>query len=202
LVGQTEKDIVTGEGLLSRLASSDDRAWSAFYRIVAPQLGKFAAHRGAVDPEDVVQDAMLRFFTVLREERLRLDTVDDARAYLTTLVRNLVVDRFRRDKARCRDVTVSLDEFMVPVPAVAPLVVEANEALMIREASRRKALVSWGGSERAKSVYIACVIEGRSVGDVAAELGIPSNTVSQMKRRGLDRSSKGRYAADRVITTL
>lgn len=195
MIGQAEKDIVVGEGLLSRLMASDECAWSAFYRSVAPQLGKFAEHRGAMDPEDVVQDAMLRFFTVLREERLRLDTVDDAKAYLTKLVRNLVIDRFRRDRARCRDVTVELDEFLVPVPAMAPLIVEANETLAMRVSARERALASWGGSDRAKSVYVACVLQGRSVGEVAAELGIPPNTVSQMKRRGLQKARRLAEAA-------
>jgi len=188
LIGQTKKDIVTGEGLLSRLASSDERAWNEFYRIVVPQLGKFAERRGAADPEDVVQDAMLRFSTALREGRLHLDTIDDARAYLTTLVRNLVVDRFRRDKARCRDVMVPLDEFSVGVSPVAALRVEAEEELTMRVEARRNAVSRWSGSARTKAVYVACVLEGRSVGEVAAELGIPANTVSQMKRRGLKKA--------------
>lgn len=185
MVGQTQKDRVTEEEFLSRLASSDEHAWSEFYRLVAPQLGKFAAYRGAVDSEDVVQDVFLRFFAALREGRMCFGTLDNAQAYLYALTRNLVIDRFRRDTARCRDKMVTLDEFAVAVPPATHYLIETKEELELRTESYQRALAAWSGSERSKIVYVACVLRGRSVAEVAAELGIPANTVSQMKRRGL-----------------
>jgi len=179
---------VPGAELLTRLASSDERAWSEFYGMVAPQLGKLAAHRGAVDPEDVVQDAMVRFVAVIRANRLRIDSLGDVHAYLNTLVSNLVIDRYRRAKARCSSLMVPLDEFMVPIMPVAPIEVEAREEAAIHAQCRQRALARWNGSEQAKAVYVACVLEGRGVSEVAAELGIPPNTVSQLKRRAIKRA--------------
>jgi len=185
LNGRTEQDIASGSEFLACLATSDDHAWRMLYRDYVPMLRKLAVRKCVRDPEDVVQDVMVRFLSALREGRVGADGKCNVGAYLVTLAKNRIVDAFRRDRARCRDLTISFDEFMMPTSAITPRLVEIREEILLREQARARALLAWSGSDRSKAVYKACVLQGRSVGDVAKELGISPNTVSQIKRRGI-----------------
>ena len=183
MIGQ--KDITLGEETLAKLAASDERAWSEFYRSHAPKLRTYAAHKGAVDPEDIVQEAMIRFVSAVRKPDFRAHTPREFEAYLVALVRSRVIDEYRRQKARCRDQMVELDEFAVPVQPETYHILERREAREIHARSQSRALETWDCNARTKSIYVACVLDGRPVGDVAREFGVPPNTVSQIKRRGL-----------------
>ena len=183
MIGQ--KDITLGEETLAKLAASDERAWSEFYRSHAPKLRSYAAHKGAVDPEDIVQEAMIRFVSAVRKSDFRAHTPREFEAYLVALVRSRVIDEYRRQKARCRDLMVELDEFAVPVQPETYHILEGREAREIHARSQSRALETWDCNARTKSIYVACVLDGRPVGDVAREFGVPPNTVSQIKRRGL-----------------
>lgn len=183
MIGQ--KDITLGEETLAKLAASDERAWSEFYRSHAPKLRTYAAHKGAVDPEDIVQEAMIRFVSAVRKPDFRVHTPREFEAYLVALVRSRVIDEYRRQKARCRDLMVELDEFAVPVQPETYHILEGRETREIHARSQSRALETWDCNARTKSIYVACVLDGRPVGDVAREFGVPPNTVSQIKRRGL-----------------
>ena len=183
MIGQ--KDITLGEETLAKLAASDERAWSEFYRSHAPKLRTYAAHKGAVDPEDIVQEAMIRFVSAVCKPDFRAHTPCEFEAYLVALVRSRVIDEYRRQKARCRDLMVELDEFAVPVQPETYHILERRETREIHARLQSRALETWDCNARTKSIYVACVLDGRSVGDVAREFGVPPNTVSQIKRRGL-----------------
>ena len=183
MIGQ--KDITLGEETLAKLAASDERAWSEFYRSHAPKLRTYAAHKGAVDPEDIVQEAMIRFVSAVRKPDFRAHTLCEFEAYLVALVRSRVIDEYRRQKARCRDLMVELDEFTVPVQPEMYHILERRETREIHARLQSRALETWDCNARTKSIYVACVLDGRPVGDVAREFGVPPNTVSQIKRRGL-----------------
>ena len=183
MIGQ--KDITLREETLAKLAASDERAWSEFYRSHAPKLRTYAAHKGAVDPEDIVQEAMIRFMSAVRKPDFRVHTTREFEAYLVALVRSRVIDEYRRQKARCRDLMVELDEFAVPVQPETYHILERRETREIHARLQSRALETWDCNARTKSIYVACVLDGRPVGDVAREFGVPPNTVSQIKRRGL-----------------
>ena len=109
------------------------------------------------------------------------------RCYLATLVRNELVSRWRRRQARGEGTTMSLDD---PGAGVEPAVDSETAALIDARwrLARRKAAVEWTLSKtalsvRSKAVYRAYVIEGRPIGAVATEFGIPRNSVSQIKTR-------------------
>ena len=101
-----------------------------------------------------------------------------------------VIDDYRRARARCEDRAVGLDEFAVPVPSMTEHIIEAQEAAAERGRMRRRMFSSWRGGNRSKAIYVACVIDGRSVSEVARMFGIPPNTVSQIKRRGMKHFQK------------
>lgn len=85
---------------------------------------------------------------------------------------------------------VEFDEFAVPVPSMTDYIIDEREAAAERSRMRRRMFATWRGGDRSKAIYVACVVDGRSVSEVARMFGIPPNTVSQIKRRGMKRFQK------------
>ena len=172
---------------IAAIARSDDRAWAKFYVIYAPIMCAYAAHKGSSEPDDVVQEVMVKFYTAVRDGRFHAKTGGDCAAYMKALVRTRVIDDYRRARARCEDRMVELDEFAVSVPSMTDYIIDEREAEAERSRMRRRLFATWRGGDRSKAIYVACVVDGRSVSEVARMLGIPPNTVSQIKRRGMKR---------------
>ena len=178
------------ESDIAAIARSDDRAWSKFYSIFAPIMRMYAAHKGSPEPDDVVQEVMVKFFKAVSDGRFHAKSSGDCAAYMKSLVRTRVIDEYRRVCARCGDKTIELDEFAVPVPSMTAYIIDEAESAAAREQTRRCMFDSWRGGDRTKAVYLACVVDGRSVSEVAQTFGIAPNTVSQIKRRGMRRFQK------------
>lgn len=180
--------------LLVRLASDrtsirDEAGWTRLFELYAPAIKAFAEERGGEDEsEDVVQEIFMRLAEVLREGRVKVGgDAGKFRRYLATLVRNELVSRWRRRTARGEDMRVSFDDpgagIEVPIDSDAATIVDVKWRL-----ARRKAAVEWvltktALSAQSKAVYRAYVLEERPIGEVAAEFGIPRNSVSQIKTR-------------------
>ena len=175
---------------IAAIARSDNRAWTKFYVIYAPIMRAYAAHRGSPEPDDVVQEVMVRFYKAVRDGRFRAKSGGDCAAYMKTLVRTRVIDDYRRACARCGDKMVELDEFAVSVPSMTDYIIDEQEAVAERSRMMRRMFSSWRGGNRSKAIYAACVVEGRSVSEVARMFGIPPNTVCQIKRRGMKHFQK------------
>lgn len=175
---------------IAAIARSDDRAWTKFYVIYAPIMCAYAAHRGSSEPDDVVQEVMVKFYKAVRDGRFHAKTCGDCTAYMKSLVRTRVIDDYRRARARCGDKTIELDEFAVPVPSMTDYIIDKREAVAEQNRMRRRMFANWRGGDRSKAIYVACVVDGRSVSEVARMFCIPPNTVSQIKRRGMKRFQK------------
>ena len=184
----------TPVSLLVRLASDrtgirDEAGWTRLFELYAPAIRAFAEERGSEDEsEDVVQEIFMRLVEVLRDGRVKVG--GDAgrfRRYLATLVRNELVSRWRKRQSRGEGASVSLDDPGSGVEAF----VDSDAAAIVDvkwRLARHKAAVDWTLSKTAlspqsKAVYRAYVIEGRPIGEVAAEFGISRNSVSQVKTR-------------------
>ena len=109
------------------------------------------------------------------------------RRYLAALIRNEIVNIWRRRRARGEGTTVSLDN---PHVGAEPAVGSATEAIIDAKwrLARRTAAVEWTLSKTAlspqsKAVYRAYAIDERPIGEVAAAFGISRNSVSQIKTR-------------------
>ncbi|HET7736502.1 MAG TPA: RNA polymerase sigma factor [Nocardioidaceae bacterium] len=116
--------------------ATEDGRFSALFLAHAERLVRLAALLGALDPEDVVQEAFCRVFAARR--RLR-DDDDAVRAYLTRSVVNEVRDRHRKAGVAKRDAHLLAP--MAPDgidPADRDAVVRAVAALPLRQ---REALV-------------------------------------------------------------
>lgn len=62
---------------------------------------------------------------------------------------------------------------------------KTNCTLCGAEPNAEAAVCHLARGDRSKAIYVACVVDGRSVSEVARMFGIPPNTVSQIKRRGM-----------------
>jgi len=138
----------------------------------ARELWRFAM-RLTRDPqvaEDLVQEALLRAW---RDPGLADRSEQASRAWLFTVVRNLVVDRWRSAAARHEVVAAELVE-----PSIADRSGEVLDRWLVTDALR-----SLSGQHR--HVIAAAYYEGRSVADIAAELRIPEGTVKSRLHYGL-----------------
>ena len=185
----------TPVSLLVRIASEktgvcDEAAWTRLFELYAPVIRAFAEERGigGGEGDDVVQEIFMKLVEVLGDGRLKIG--GDAgmfRRYLSTLIRNELVSRWRRRQARCEGATLSMDD---PKSDVEPTVDSATAMIIDAKwhLARRKAAVEWtltrtALSAQSKAVYRAYAIKGRSIGEVAAAFGISRNSVSQIKTR-------------------
>lgn len=175
---------------MAAIARADDRVWTKFYLTYAPIMRAYAAHRGSSEPDDVVQEVMIGFYRAVCDGRFHAKSGGDCTAYMKTLVRSRVIDDHRRARARCGDKMVEFDEFAVPVQSMTDYIIDEREAAAERSRMRRRMFATWRGGDRSKAIYVACVVDGRSVSEVARMFGIPPNTVSQIKRRGMKRFQK------------
>ena len=178
--------------LLARIAveatgqRTDEAAWVRLFNLYAPAIRKFAELQGtpATESEDVAQDIFLRLVAILRNGRYRADG-GRFRCYLATLVRNELVSRWRKAKARAA--CVPLDA--VPVEALATLPPEAAARLDAQwrlarhEAAVEHALTKTALSRRSREIYRAYALEERPIDEVAAAFGVSRNVVAQVKVR-------------------
>ena len=184
----------TPVSLLVRLAAEetgvrDEAGWTRLFEMYAPAIRKFAEERGGDgEEEDVVQEIFTRLVEVLRGGRVKIGGgAAKFRRYLATLIRNELVSRWRRRRARGAGASVSLDDPSAGVEAMvepeAAAVLDAKWRLARHEAAVEWALSKTALSTQSKAVYRAYVIEERPIAEVAAKFGISRNSVSQIKTR-------------------
>ena len=138
----------------------------------AAELWRFAL-RLTRDPhvaEDIVQEALLRAW---RDPNLANRSEPQSRAWLFTVVRNLVVDRWRSAAVRHELTGAELLEH-----GVADRSSEVLDRWIIADG-----LASLSHDHR--RVITAAYYEGRSVAEIAAELHVPEGTVKSRLHYGL-----------------
>ena len=173
------------DSICSDIEQDDDQAWTAFYAAFAPVMRAYAVRRGCDEPDDAVQDVFVKFVAAVRAGRFRARSAAETCSYLKTQVARQVIDYHRRAKARCRDVTIELDEFAVPVRAITPEIVAAREEAEIRIRSRARAVSGWRCSDRTRAIFEACTADGRTTAEVAREFGVSPGFVRIIRHRGL-----------------
>jgi RNA polymerase sigma-70 factor, ECF subfamily len=138
----------------------------------APELWRFALRltRDAQVAEDVVQEALLRAW---RDPQLASRSEQQARAWLFTVVRNLVVDRWRSAAQRHE---VAVAEYF-----------DAGESDRTGQVLDRWLIADGLAvlSPDHRRVIAAAYYEGRTVAEIADELGIPEGTVKSRLHYGL-----------------
>lgn len=177
--------------LLARMAAertgASEASWTRFFELYQPVIVKFAAFSGAGrDADDIAQDVFVKLVDVFRHS-----AYDPARgtfrAYLSTMIRHEVVNLWHKKASRAADRHVSIDNDERPVELATPseteAVLDARWRLARRKAAVEHVLTKTALSEKSKAIYRAYVMEERPIDEVAAEFGVPNNTVSQTKTR-------------------
>ena len=165
----------------------DDAAWARFVDMYGPVVHHLVRLLSPgisdADTDDAVQDVFVKLVNILRS-----GAYDSAkgkfRTYLSTLVRRLLVDRYREAAARRRDCQVELDAAeQIGIDDDPGAWMDAKWRIACRMAAERRVMEESALAEQSREVWRLLSVEGLSVKDVARRLGIPSNTVSKTKRR-------------------
>lgn len=178
--------------LLARIACEvtgrhDETAWVRLFDLYEPAIRKFAAYQGGGDEsEDVAQEIFLKLVDILRKGRYSAD-VGHFRAYLATLIRNELGGRWRKRQARGGAANVSMDDadagLEPSVESETAAIIDAKWRLARHEAAVEHALTKTALAQKSKDIYRAYVLEERPIEEVAAQFGVPRNSVSQVKTR-------------------
>ena len=157
--------------LLRAALIGDEKAYAAFLTGAAALVRSFIRRRvgqGGLDPEDVVQETLL----AIHVKRHTWRTDAPVSPWLYAIARYKLIDAFRR---RGRHIVVDLDD-------IAETVAAPQED---RPSSREigKALAALAPGQR--SVVSAISVEGRSIGETAASLGMSETAVRVALHRGL-----------------
>ena len=165
----------------------DDVAWARFVDMYGPVVHHLVRLLSPgisdADMDDAVQDVFVKLVNILRS-----GAYDSAkgkfRTYLSTLVRRLLIDRYREAAARRRDRQVEINVAEEIAVADDPGAwMDAKWRIACRMAAERRVMEESALAEQSREVWRLLSVEGLSVKDAARRLGIPSNTVSKIKRR-------------------
>ena len=165
----------------------DDVAWARFVDMYGPVVHHLVCLLSPgisdADTDDAVQDVFVKLVNILRS-----GAYDSAkgkfRTYLSTLVRRLLIDRYREAAARRRDRQVEIEvaeEIAVEDDPGAWM--DAKWRIACRMAAERRVMEESALAEQSREVWRLLSVDGLSVKEAARRLGIPSNTVSKIKRR-------------------
>jgi len=181
----------TPVSLLARLAAErtgqSAADWTRFFELYQPVIEKFAAFAGAKrESEDVAQDVFLKLVEVFRAS-----TYDPKRgsfrAYLATMIRREVVNRWHKANVRAADKHVSIDNEECPIDLAQAddpaAILDVKWRLARRAAATEHVLTKTALAEKSKAIYRAYALEERPIDEVAAAFGVPKNSVAQVKTR-------------------
>lgn len=121
----------------------------------------------AFDAADLAQDTFLKVLTVKG-----MDRVEEPRAYLTTIARNLLINQVRRRaiEQSFLDALAAMPEPVAPPPEVRLMMLET-----LVEIDRRLGTLP----ALAKQAFLLAQLEGLGQAEIAAELNISVSTVKR-----------------------
>ena len=165
----------------------DDVAWARFVDMYGPVIHHLVRLLSPgisdADTDDAVQDVFVKLVNILRS-----GAYDSAkgkfRTYLSTLVRRLLIDRYREAAARRRDRQVEIEVAeKIAVEDDPGAWMDAKWRIACRMAAERRVMEESALAEQSREVWRLLSVDGLSVKEAARRLGIPANTVSKIKRR-------------------
>ncbi|RWH67844.1 sigma-70 family RNA polymerase sigma factor [Mesorhizobium sp.] len=167
----TGKDEAELSGLLRAAIAGDERAYADFLHRIAALVRGFVRRKvvqGGVDPEDVVQETLLAIH--VKRHTWRSDA--PVLPWVFAIARFKLIDAFRR---RGRRIEVEIDE-------IAETFAEP-ETETVSERDINRALEGLPPTQR--SVVSSISVDGHSIGETAAKLGVSETAVRVSLHRGL-----------------
>lgn len=182
----------TSTTLLATLAEIDtgvdQAAWCRFFERYQPVMVEFARAKGAGDDaEDVVQEVLADLVKAFRSGRY-VRGKGRFRSYLAKMLRNELINRFRRMKSRADGVAEEASaEPRLGVAQTPSVPQEAGDERDWRLANHRAAvehvLTKTAISEQSRRIYRELLETGDNCAEVSRRLGLPAATVRQVKSR-------------------
>jgi RNA polymerase sigma-70 factor (ECF subfamily) len=172
----TGKDEAELSRLLRAAIAGDERAYADFLHRIAALVRGFVRRKivqGGVDPEDVVQETLLAIH--VKRHTWREDA--PVLPWVYAIARFKLIDAFRR---RGRRIEIEIGE-------IAETFAEP-EAETVSERDINRALDGLPPAQR--SVVSAISVDGSSIGETAARLGITETAVRVSLHRGLTAIAK------------
>ena len=177
------------------VTDEEESAWKRFVELYEPVIRAYAAVEGVPpgDVDDVAQDVFVRLVGIMRR-----DGYDRSRGrfrtYLRTVMRRVLIDRFRRQTAARvqqheplnEDEAQASDALMQACAASQP-----DAAAVFEEKwnqAQFKALLDHvftqtALSDQSRAIYRAYALEGGDTGEVARRFGVKPEVVRQVKSR-------------------
>ncbi len=188
----------TRASLLEELGEGGrERAWEEFYTRYWGVIMRYAQKLGleAQDAEDVLQETMVTLMRVLPEfeyDRGR----GRFRNFLLTIVHRKSLAALRRARRRCEIPLESEDSGGSGLELSRRIASDCSGPERSDEMAWRQSVMEeavqrlrrdGGIREETLGVFVACVLEGRPVPEVAASFGVSRNNVYQIKNRMMRR---------------
>jgi RNA polymerase sigma factor (sigma-70 family) len=172
------------------VSAAETRAW--FVREVLPleaMLVRYLRHnwRDKSDIEDLLQDVYVRIYEAAKKQ-----IPDQAKPFVFTTARNLLINRVRRESVIPIEAVADLDALHVAVDAPGPdrSVIARDELRRLQEALERL-------PPRCREVVVRRRINGSSRHEIAVAMGITEDTVSAHLTDGMCALADILYGADR-----
>jgi RNA polymerase sigma factor (sigma-70 family) len=164
----------------------DQASYVTLFDYYAPRVKAYLKRLGASDglAEDLAQEVML---VVWRKAASYDSTKAGVGTWIFTIARNLRIDSLRRERRPTIDIT---DPIMTPEPA--PL--QDTQLEIERQEQHVRAALKTLPEDQAKVITMA-FYDGKSHGEIAAELAIPLGTVKSRLRLAF-RRVRGQLGAD------
>lgn len=197
----------TPRTLLRKIASfargDDEAVWFDFVTQYTPALRRFIQFQNgtlsSTEVDDVVQEVFVRLVDVLREQRYDSKKAR-FRTYLATLMRRLLIDRFRAQQTRETAERQAIKETVVGegvdvettggVASVSSIglqdpgeILDLKWRVAVHEAAVEQVLSNPLIEPRSKDAYRALIASNESVAAIAARFGLTPNALSQLKAR-------------------
>lgn len=163
------------DDLLRAANRGDARAYAAFLRAVTPIVRGIARSRAGGLGGDAVEDIVQETLFAIHQKRQTWSEDRPVRPWLYAIVRYKVVDAFR---ARGRRVTVPIEDFAEVLSAA-----EEPDPTERGDAERVIAALE----PRAQRIVRAIGLDGQSVAETSAELGMTEGAVRVALHRALRR---------------
>jgi RNA polymerase sigma factor (sigma-70 family) len=167
--------------LTESLTAAQDREIAAWVRRERRRVLGFIRRRvlDADEAEDILQDVLYELVVAYR----LMQPVEQVGAWLLSVARNRIIDRFRRSKRQAVHQGVPIEEGLegigdlLPSPDDGPLALTIRGLLIERVA---EALDELPGEQR--DVFVAQELEGASFKELSERWGVGVNTLLSRKR--------------------
>lgn len=169
---------------------TDESAWERFSELYRPAIREYVRITSPALPEsdvdDVVQDVFARLVTVFRQGAFKHEK-GRFHAYLSAIVRRILIDRARRlavrfDSSKAVSIEDADDLVVAETPSAAVLA-DLNWRIARHQAAVAHVFAKSALGEQARRIYVLSETEGLSASEIGKRLGLKANVVRAIRSR-------------------